>query len=186
MGCVFMKKFLFGATAAVSALFAMPASAAVYVLGSFTVPPTAVVNFTPTTITNTGGFQDEFRFTLLSTLTLTVGGFNTSAIPGINNLDFGAVELRSGLGNSGTLVGSFINGGNVAGFETSSLGEVRLAAGDYTIVVNGNVTKGPARYDGNAVFAAVPEPATWAMMLGGFGLLGGAVRRSRRATTVLA
>jgi hypothetical protein len=25
----------------------------------------------------------------------------------------------------------------------------------------------------------VPEPATWAMMLGGFGLLGGAVRRRR-------
>ena len=32
----------------------------------------------------------------------------------------------------------------------------------------------------------VPEPATWAMMLGGFGLLGAAARRSRRTTTVLA
>lgn len=28
--------------------------------------------------------------------------------------------------------------------------------------------------------SAVPEPASWAMMLGGFGLVGGAVRRSRR------
>ena len=33
---------------------------------------------------------------------------------------------------------------------------------------------------------AVPEPATWAMMLGGFGLLGAAVRRSKRAPAVLA
>ena len=33
--------------------------------------------------------------------------------------------------------------------------------------------------------AAVPEPATWAMMIGGFGLVGGAMRR-RRATTVFA
>ena len=33
---------------------------------------------------------------------------------------------------------------------------------------------------------AVPEPATWAMMLGGFGLLGAAARRSSRAKTVLA
>ena len=31
----------------------------------------------------------------------------------------------------------------------------------------------------NDVAAAVPEPATWAMMLGGFGLIGGAMRRRR-------
>ncbi len=35
-------------------------------------------------------------------------------------------------------------------------------------------------------FAPVPEPATWAMMLGGFGLLGAAARRSSRSKTVLA
>lgn len=33
---------------------------------------------------------------------------------------------------------------------------------------------------------AVPEPATWAMMLGGFGILGGAMRRRNRATYVTA
>lgn len=31
----------------------------------------------------------------------------------------------------------------------------------------------------NDIAAAVPEPGTWAMMLGGFGLLGGAMRRRR-------
>ncbi|GAA0487371.1 hypothetical protein GCM10009096_32810 [Parasphingorhabdus litoris] len=30
---------------------------------------------------------------------------------------------------------------------------------------------------------AVPEPATWAMMIGGFGLVGGALRRRRKMTT---
>jgi hypothetical protein len=37
-------------------------------------------------------------------------------------------------------------------------------------------------YHANAasVTAAVPEPATWAMMLGGFGLVGGAMRSARR------
>lgn len=34
--------------------------------------------------------------------------------------------------------------------------------------------------------AAVPEPATWTMMLGGFGVIGAAVRRRARATTVTA
>jgi hypothetical protein len=40
--------------------------------------------------------------------------------------------------------------------------------------------EGPIKY--GALFdprAAVPEPATWAMMIGGFGLLGGAARRRR-------
>ncbi|QTD57022.1 PEPxxWA-CTERM sorting domain-containing protein [Parasphingorhabdus cellanae] len=33
------------------------------------------------------------------------------------------------------------------------------------------------------VATAVPEPASWAMMIGGFGLVGGAMRRRRKATT---
>ena len=34
--------------------------------------------------------------------------------------------------------------------------------------------------------AAVPEPATWAMMIGGFGLVGGAMRRRARPTVTYA
>jgi hypothetical protein len=32
--------------------------------------------------------------------------------------------------------------------------------------------------------SAVPEPSTWAMMIGGFGIVGGAMRRRRSTTTV--
>jgi hypothetical protein len=32
--------------------------------------------------------------------------------------------------------------------------------------------------------AAVPEPATWAMMIGGFGMVGGAMRSARRKQKV--
>jgi len=35
------------------------------------------------------------------------------------------------------------------------------------------------------VIAAVPEPATWAMMIAGFGLVGGIVRRRSRATNIV-
>jgi hypothetical protein len=37
-----------------------------------------------------------------------------------------------------------------------------------------------------ATAAAVPEPANWALMLGGFGLLGGALRLRRKATAAFA
>ena len=39
------------------------------------------------------------------------------------------------------------------------------------------------RVTGTTVAAAVPEPASWALMVGGFGLMGGIVRRRQRATT---
>jgi hypothetical protein len=46
---------------------------------------------------------------------------------------------------------------------------------------------GATQYDrGFATYvdvAGVPEPASWALMIGGFGLVGGAVRRQRRALT---
>lgn len=38
----------------------------------------------------------------------------------------------------------------------------------------------------NGPDGAIPEPATWAMMLGGFGLIGGMLRYRRRANTVVA
>jgi hypothetical protein len=38
----------------------------------------------------------------------------------------------------------------------------------------------------NATFAAAPEPAAWAVMLAGFGVLGGALRRRRIMATTMA
>ncbi|MBS0502583.1 MAG: PEP-CTERM sorting domain-containing protein [Proteobacteria bacterium] len=35
------------------------------------------------------------------------------------------------------------------------------------------------------VLSAVPEPATWAMMIGGFGVVGASMRRKRAAGTVV-
>lgn len=38
---------------------------------------------------------------------------------------------------------------------------------------------------GGGTGGVVPEPATWAMMLGGFGLLGGMIRRKRRTQAIV-
>lgn len=40
--------------------------------------------------------------------------------------------------------------------------------------------------DNVAIAAAVPEPATWAMMILGFGVIGGALRRAKRTTARVA
>jgi len=55
-----------------------------------------------------------------------------------------------------------------------------------TFTTNGTAQNvfGPALDNVSAV--AVPEPAAWAMMLAGFGLVGGAMRRRERSRTVLA
>jgi hypothetical protein len=58
-------------------------------------------------------------------------------------------------------------------------GTVSLAPGDYRLVVNGTATSGGS-FDGTVtILAAVPEPATWAMMLLGFGAIGLSMRKRR-------
>ena len=66
---------------------------------------------------------------------------------------------------------------DTSGFFTH--GSIDLAAGDYT--VTGFIDQTP-QFDGSGAIelGAVPEPATWAMMLTGFFGLGAVLRRSRR------
>jgi hypothetical protein len=56
-----------------------------------------------------------------------------------------------------------------------------LSNGSYTLTFIGN---GSGSFGGNVSFSAVPEPATWGMMLLGFGAVGYAMRRRRRPALV--
>lgn len=51
-----------------------------------------------------------------------------------------------------------------------------VGPGTYDLKFVGNTT-GTATYSGTIDFAAVPEPATWAMMIAGLGVVGMAMRR---------
>jgi len=70
---------------------------------------------------------------------------------------------------------------NVGGTSTASFTNVPLTGGRQTLVISGSSTGG-ASYSGEvSVLAnAVPEPATWALMLMGFGLVGTSLRGRRR------
>ena len=88
------------------------------------------------------------------------------------------------LGPEGVPQGLFI------GFEDTTTGDVRgdLNYRDYTFVVpnvavSTPLLSAPGDLDpsSNLELGAVPEPASWAMMVGGFGVMGAALRRRRRA-----
>jgi hypothetical protein len=92
------------------------------------------------------------------------------------------------------LTNTFLGGGNTIteGNTTYSLTEFsyRRFLGD-TVQPNVATPGGDGNdYNGNfrinAVTAAVPEPAAWAMMIGGFGMIGAAARRRTRTTVAYA
>lgn len=61
------------------------------------------------------------------------------------------------------------------------------AAGTYFLeVVSQNGTTRNASFVASADFAAVPEPAVWGMLIGGFGLAGLSLRTNRRKAAALA
>jgi hypothetical protein len=135
---------------------------------------------------------------------LTFSPFDSFGIPGVwqtatgfdtflNGVE-GADSARRIIGNTiGFEFGTNFNPGNdfdsgasilLDAGETSAVFLVRVNAfafrpGTFTVQDGLTIT-------GIGFAPTVPEPATWAMMIGGFGLMGAAARRTRRAKTVLA
>jgi hypothetical protein len=59
-----------------------------------------------------------------------------------------------------------------------------FAPGTYSLSITGDCAGTcPAHFGDRLDVAAIPEPAVWASMLVGFGLLGGVIRRDRRRRT---
>ena len=78
-----------------------------------------------------------------------------------------------------TLTSAFDNGTT----EFWQVSGVTLGAGQYTLLVDGDNSDTGA-LEGSITINAVPEPATWGMMLLGFGAVGFAMRRRRRPALV--
>jgi hypothetical protein len=123
-----------------------------------------------------GTFSDMFTFTLGGTSAL----FNGQ----VSSKDFttGVQDI--------TFTSLLVDGASVF-TKTSSdpnpdtwaiLSPILLDAGSHTITVGGNLLGANGSYVGNfnVQTAAVPEAATWAMMLLGFGGMGMVIRRRRK------
>lgn len=171
-----MKKLAFSMAAATFA-FASPAYAAP-LLFNFSGPSGTAIfqldsNPTPDSFQSFIG-SDQFSF---SNVAGTFGGVAGTA----STISFGN-GIFAGLSINAANLG-FTQFGNPTLF-TGAPGNPTFLTGSFTLINpffgNGNLTISPA-----AVAGAVPEPATWAMMLIGFGGIGFAMRRRSKVRTTV-
>ena len=105
----------------------------------------------------------------------------------------GRTAAVAGGANDVDILAAYLSGGSIVGnlnllpdMDNTDLNEdyslnALLDAGTYTLTIEG--TRGTTgSFGGNVAFTAqaVPEPATWGMMLMGFGVVGFAMRRRRQ------
>lgn len=122
----------------------------------------------------TGNFTDEYTFTIpAGTLDGFIGSIGLSFFQ--TNLEFGSITLN------GQNVFNVVSDSGL--LEARNLTNFMTSGGPQNLVISGRA-QNSASYGGfftltEATAAAVPEPATWAMMLLGFGVVGAAMRRKR-------
>lgn len=155
------------AAAGAAAVISAPASAATY----YNYFNGTTGTYGDSNVTPAGSFAQLFTFVLGSSgsVASTITSSNTSAA---TNIDFTRVRLTGPAGFLADYVPVATGKYEFRTFDGS-----KLAAGTYTLDVRGT-SGGAASYTGDFNFTAgVPEPATWALMILGFGAVGGAMRR---------
>lgn len=129
---------------------------------------------------NTGIAAGEFTDTF--TFTLPADGFGSGTVTtsanflgNANDLDFTSVLIN------GVAAQLFVAGGGV--FESAFQNLIPITAGQLNTITVTGFSRGNGAYGGQASFepSAIPEPASWALMLAGFAMTGYALRRRRVA-----
>ncbi|WP_114227940.1 MULTISPECIES: FxDxF family PEP-CTERM protein [Sphingomonas] len=142
--------------------------------GSFQNP---TVQCTPTTTSCPSGqtFTDTVTFTTPtgynSVSAILNSTYNTSNP--LTNLNFNSVVLNNSVSNYSFNIANGV-------FDSASREMIPLIANATNVLTINGTTFGDASYSGTLSFGAtpaVPEPATWALMLLGFGAVGFSMRR---------
>lgn len=168
------------------ALVSVQASAVTTIvsLGSIVVPPTQSSS-KGITFTRNGANSGFYEFTISQPNTIGVSSFTNSAVNKIGVFDFTSIGLYSGFGVGGTKLETGVIVPRAGGTTQAYLDNYTFGVGNYTIAYSGNVKGRPASVGSSVTFAlaAVPEPASWALMVAGFGMVGFAARRRSAAVT---
>jgi hypothetical protein len=175
------------AVAVVAIANVAPASAAVFPVGTTTpgvgsfqaaMGPNGTYNGAISRVgIGAGTFSDTFTFTLPAT-GLGSGSVISSTVlmNGVTSLTFSKVTFN-GMDLTIGALGNLVFAGGDA---------LPVAAGQLNTLMVSGTSQGGASYGGNLTFipSAVPETATWMMMLAGFGMMGAGLRYRRRSSTV--
>ena len=179
-----MKKFLLAAVAALAV--AAPASAADFLLNytaiNATSPFAATVRITVANVLNSAGTYDILSARGNVDGDVISGLVNNPAQP---NASFSADGFFI-YDNTFTPVAPVVTNPGIL-FNGASGLEYNLFSDNATQYELYKATPGVGYVNsvGTLSVLAVPEPAQWALMLGGFGLMGGALRRRRSASTTV-
>lgn len=129
----------------------------------------------------TGSFADTFTFYYPTNAAVDVLAtiFSSAFSLTSKNIEFTDVKINGVSFDIGT-TGQFEN--------WSYAGPINTGLTANTLSFAGNVIGGPASYAGTVEFtsAAVPEPAAWALMIGGVGLIGLSARKAKQKQRELA
>jgi hypothetical protein len=117
-----------------------------------------------------GNFTDTYTFTYSGAAGDAFGFFGNLKNP-VGDINFSSASL------DGTAIPT-LNFGPISG----SAFVLVPVAGAIELIIKGSTVSGVASYAGTlSVLSAVPEPATYGMMLGGLALLGVAARRRKQS-----
>lgn len=128
-----------------------------------------------------GTFQDSVAFDLTGPYVVSTFVFSqwTAPTAGLRNLTldlFRGTTLLGSVGPSTVVPG----GGAVPSFTALSFSDL-LGPGSYRAVLGGDIRPDGGSYVWGLTATLVPEPGTWAMLLGGLALVGLIARRRRAA-----
>ena len=178
-----MRQYLFVAAAAVVACAAAAPSFAT---------ACSLTDVSPTAIACAGGYTGNLldsspadvtaQQTALAALGFTWDGTNFDNFEKLSPLNGATTIDFSTLLHGTTIVGIHVGGGKGGGQTTFYKFDAGSALDTFTIHLASS--SGAVLYSTEAATSPAPEPASWALMLGGFGLIGGAMRR--RATVSFA
>lgn len=171
---MYLKSIAACAVTAAAVVAAQPAAAApilfelsgsrnaIFTIDSATVPTTS----------STSGFGTQISYAAVP------GSFNGA--PGSATIGFATGDIFADLNITGTSLGftQFVSSADLFSL-VGNRPVFNLGTFNLTSIVSGSSTLRIS-----AATAAVPEPATWGMMVLGFGALGGALRRRRTGARV--